>query len=832
MRPSSRVAIALLCVFVGCGSPDEEEALPDAAVPQEEGPRVSDWRGSRLVGVWGTSQPHRPPIGPAAALPLADWNVRTGAAVVGAAAVYGPSFTTPSSSDSLYFVTSASGTGTGLTNAATDVQSGYPAGVANNNLFRLGDLYATGGKPRVDWAVTIAGGSSSSIVLSVDGSKVYVVSKSGVLCCRAAATGATCAGWTDYSAGATVDLSSPWLNSAGTALYFGDAAGYLHKVDAATGGSAAIWKKSLGTRAVHSSPTEVDGIVYVGDDGGTFYRVVDPGTTAPTVVQGQSLCTSAGCAIYASAAVDIDQSAVFIAANGTVSQFVHDPNPAASATWASPVTRNLPNRAQAIVWSSPTLDWDNGYLYLGHNNRLYKLVYPQTGSSAQYSVALQGSGGSNTYPRGMPLVWTGSVFVGSGAGRAERYGCTGTAANPAFKSYTASYGTEVSTPIVLDNATGNVNFGYASATGGGLVQYPQDPTQWACPGTNIQCAAQTCGEVGCGASSCLPACATVPSTVLCQAVPEHATVTFTCPTGTTIRSVLSASYGMPVQTTCSSPPEPMTEGPCGSATSLSFTRTQCLNKTTCTFTAENANFGDPCYGTFKHYYGVVACDAVPGRSYCSQQGATSSCDPATGSCAGACATGFADCNSNLVSDGCETDLTSDPNNCGACGVVCSTSHVVGARCRGGQCDSACSPGYGDCDHNVQTNGCEHSNSCTDCCGVRCTTGQECFAGTCKAAGSYVCATAKDTETFQMACPTGETFASFTFARYGTPGGTCGAFTAGACDADVTSYLQTQCGGKSSCSFLVDGTSMGIPCETPKWLEVQAVCTNTPSRRCP
>jgi hypothetical protein len=43
-----------------------------------------------------------------------------------------------------------------------------------------------------------------------------------------------------------------------------------------------------------------------------------------------------------------------------------------------------------------------------------------------------------------------------------------------------------------------------------------------------------------------------------------------------------------------------------------------------------------------------------------------------GHCGYACREGFADCNDRL-DDGCETDLASDPRNCGACGKSCATN---------------------------------------------------------------------------------------------------------------------------------------------------------------
>ncbi len=75
-----------------------------------------------------------------------------------------------------------------------------------------------------------------------------------------------------------------------------------------------------------------------------------------------------------------------------------------------------------------------------------------------------------------------------------------------------------------------------------------------------------------------------------------------------------------------------------------------------------------------------------------------------GVCDGACAPGYADCNSDKLSDGCEINLLSDVKNCGVCGHVCSNNGGT-PSCVNGQCTIACSPGHADCDGNV-ANGCE------------------------------------------------------------------------------------------------------------------------------
>lgn len=92
-----------------------------------------------------------------------------------------------------------------------------------------------------------------------------------------------------------------------------------------------------------------------------------------------------------------------------------------------------------------------------------------------------------------------------------------------------------------------------------------------------------------------------------------------------------------------------------------------------------------------------ACD-----NYCDTP--TTACDPALpntyygcfASACGAlkCSGGFGDCNKDIAkgcgkSDGCESDLNSDPNNCGACGIKCGP----GQECRddglGPQCLDTC-----------------------------------------------------------------------------------------------------------------------------------------------
>jgi hypothetical protein len=150
-----------------------------------------------------------------------------------------------------------------------------------------------------------------------------------------------------------------------------------------------------------------------------------------------------------------------------------------------------------------------------------------------------------------------------------------------------------------------------------------------------------------------------------------------------------------------------------------------------------------------------------------------------------CEDGWADCNSEIPTTGCETDIVTDVNNCGACGNVCKpgqkcikrgnvigcgcepletlctnaagddfcadllndirncgacgyscpTSASLPATCKKGYCEYSCPPGKGDCDGDLR-NGCEtdllvNARHC-GACGNQCNTaaGQPCVSGKC------------------------------------------------------------------------------------------------------
>jgi hypothetical protein len=131
--------------------------------------------------------------------------------------------------------------------------------------------------------------------------------------------------------------------------------------------------------------------------------------------------------------------------------------------------------------------------------------------------------------------------------------------------------------------------------------------------------------------------------------------------------------------------------------------------------------------------GVAACTAPPH--------VVPACVLASCGYAG-CAAGYADCNHDLPTDGCEINLLGDVNNCGACGYVCPALPHATVGCQQGACViAACDPGYGDCDGYV-LDGCEsdlssdpaHCSACGHACAPEANGTVACVSSQCGVGG--------------------------------------------------------------------------------------------------
>jgi len=105
---------------------------------------------------------------------------------------------------------------------------------------------------------------------------------------------------------------------------------------------------------------------------------------------------------------------------------------------------------------------------------------------------------------------------------------------------------------------------------------------------------------------------------------------------------------------------------------------------------------------------------------------------AASACSFVCGAGFADCNL-AATDGCESTLATDINNCGGCGRRCAPANATGS-CAASTCNvAACATGFANCNGSA-TDGCE-VNTQTDsdncgACGTVCPAGSTCAAGRC------------------------------------------------------------------------------------------------------
>ncbi|MBK9262557.1 MAG: hypothetical protein IPM54_22475 [Polyangiaceae bacterium] len=134
------------------------------------------------------------------------------------------------------------------------------------------------------------------------------------------------------------------------------------------------------------------------------------------------------------------------------------------------------------------------------------------------------------------------------------------------------------------------------------------------------------------------------------------------------------------------------------------------------------------------------CVAIDDPSY----GCGNGCDPcffgnAAAACVGGscaidtCNAGFDDCD-GMASNGCETETATDLNNCGACDTQCTAPNAAG-QCQAGTCSvGQCNSGFANCDMDA-ANGCEailssDPNNC-GACGTTCNAFQACLNGDCK-----------------------------------------------------------------------------------------------------
>jgi hypothetical protein len=115
------------------------------------------------------------------------------------------------------------------------------------------------------------------------------------------------------------------------------------------------------------------------------------------------------------------------------------------------------------------------------------------------------------------------------------------------------------------------------------------------------------------------------TTKTCAQATEGTTLTITCDAGQTVTTIDFASYGTPTGS-CGA----FQTSSCHAASSVQVLKDACLGKSSCTVAANNATFGDPCFGTPKILDVQVTCTGKEGTTpqICSKgPGDTDDLDP-------------------------------------------------------------------------------------------------------------------------------------------------------------------------------------------------------------
>ncbi|MFO0624782.1 MAG: hypothetical protein U0325_04135 [Polyangiales bacterium] len=169
---------------------------------------------------------------------------------------------------------------------------------------------------------------------------------------------------------------------------------------------------------------------------------------------------------------------------------------------------------------------------------------------------------------------------------------------------------------------------------------------------------------------------------------------------------------------------------------------------------------------------------------------------------GTCASGFGNCDGQ-ASNGCETSLSANTANCGACGNVCSGPAGSSVSCVSGACRTACPAGQTDCGGVCRATGGSCTSSGTGGCAqtgsVVCAgQGTACNAlprtsGSCTTPSGGVCNTSGD-----CVCPAGASLCSGVCRNLQTDAANCGA--CGRACATNAACVSGVCVGQGSLRF--------------------------------
>jgi outer membrane protein assembly factor BamB len=379
-----------------------------------------------------------------------------------------------------------SGTGQDPTNDRLIVEG---ADTPSHYLAVLSNIYTA--TPTVTKSPAIDGPIEGAIALSLDGTLAYATSRPGTVYAIRVAD-ATIA-W-QVSLGAAVSWSTPWLDFGFPGgLLVADSGGHVTSLDPATG--AQNWKTAIGP-SIHSSLVSLNGIVWVGADDGSLYRL--DASTGAQLGQGTSLCVNPSACniadqIWAGIGADIVNNHLFVGVSNRLIQIDIGPSGCTSAsTTCAFQPFNISNgsylASAAHFYGGPAFDQASGYIYFGFNNRLWRAAYSsgltgsmQIANTADPNGLLRGVNSDAGFPASTPTVVGSSLFLGDGGGFFHRFDL-GTFSESAVKSFTnpsASPGSgSIDSAALSDVVGGNLYFSVRNSTSpqGSWISLPQNFT--------------------------------------------------------------------------------------------------------------------------------------------------------------------------------------------------------------------------------------------------------------------------------------------------------------------------------------------------------------------
>lgn len=759
-----------------------------------------------------------------------DWNVTTGAPVRSSPATYGDAWLTNSVNDMIAFSTDSSTLAGGQVSGITGGISNMPTGTTLTNmqastLFVMDNLY--GSQPRLIYynnqASEVYGLSGTIFSFNKSDIRLFAITAGGQLHCYLTPEGPSgavpavmspCGNWAaaGFHPGGNMTWSSPFpvynpVTADVSRIYFGDDTGKLHCVDTSQASGPANctgYPVQLGGGTTKMAPPTVvpisttNYIIFIGGENGVFYQVSE---NAGVVAHNSStLGTGTANRIHTAATLNLSGSGnnrAYVTAGGKLYEF---PATYTQGSFAPTFTLTLFSGATQPTDASPAIDLtqSTNSIYVATNGNLYKTQFPFSASSAVTSTKLFQAASANvivdgttvnaaSFPIGFPLPYYNSLFVATGAGGRqtagatgiiEQYGCTGSTSAPVFTESTngGPYGVAIETSMVLDFATGNLNFGYdngntagggSTSGSGGLVQYPANATVpdtangWACPSPYVFDATIACGSGGCKlpAGSCFsdadcsgstPRCYTATHTcVACLANTDCSGSTPAC--DLTNDTKFHTCVACTANSNCSgSTPRCETSAASPSSTTYQYT---CV---ACNGTGQNAcaagfkcdrntgEFFDECIANTRNNGTQNDCTT---DTQCNNSATTPHCDAVTGSpLKGYCVacTADAQCSAGTVCVANTTSLANDPkyDTCQQCDAINTTNCTGGATCNQTVGDTnydkcvSCSP-----PDSTSGNGCPDPKqpicSSTSTC-EQCRTNADCPSGFCDSSGSHYC----------------------------------------------------------------------------------------------